>query len=539
MGRNEVGVSLVTSLVVVILTCKVAAQKNATEASGSPSWTAGKIPFFEDQDAITVCGSPWTSAVACEIDAKEDQWVSASGYEVEVFKLAMPIVGWTDEMIKFECLGWGDMMDRLENGTCDIAPSGMAPLTERMELGLKFSDHTLQSGIAVMVRAEDENTRTIWYFFSAMSWEVWVALLATAFVAGGIVWLMEVGSKALNKETRYLKNVMWDTVGRPVQMRDYRVASIAGNMVAWVWSFTAFIVMALFQASLTTNMTIQSINGKLTSFDDLQGRTVGTWGEYADYLRPFGAKLVSYPWDGPDDEQIMMDALVSGEISALVLDETALRNLDGNNCSTRIVEAIQPIKVTGQTAGFGVRPDADRVITAYNVALRALMENDQLQELRDQFIYVEHAVCKDTTVSTDYTQVQWQDVAGLWIILGISVAVALLVVAFYRAWHHSLQRRNFFRKTRSISQGMSRSLTLMADKNMSSSELTDAMDPLGSEMLYDDQYAGASNGYIDGTQCPPTKHKMEEEEDLQTLVRHMRSELKQVKELLLEREVHR
>jgi hypothetical protein len=45
--------------------------------------------------------------------------------------------------------------------------------------------------------------------------------------------------------------------------------------VAWVWSFTAFIVMALFQASLTTNMTLQSINGKLASFDDLQGR-VGT-----------------------------------------------------------------------------------------------------------------------------------------------------------------------------------------------------------------------------------------------------------------------
>jgi hypothetical protein len=58
-------------------------------------------------------------------------------------------------------------------------------------------------------------------------------------------------------------------------MRDYRVASIAGNTVAWVWSFTAFIVMALFQASLTTNMTLQSINGKLASFDDLQGR-VGT-----------------------------------------------------------------------------------------------------------------------------------------------------------------------------------------------------------------------------------------------------------------------
>jgi len=238
----------------------------------------------------------------------------------------------------------------------------------------------------------------------------------------------------------------------------------------------------------------------------------------------------------------MMDALVSGEISALVLDETALRNLDGNNCSTRIVEDIQPIKVTGQTAGFGVRSDSDRVITAYNAALRALMENDQLQELRNQFIYVEHALCKDSSIATDYTQVQWQDVAGLWIILGFSVAIALLVVAFYRVWFHSLRRRHIFRRTRSISQGMSRSLTVIADKNMASSKLAGAMDRMGNEMLYNDQYAGASNGYIDGTQCPPQRYNMEGEgegegeEDLRTLVRHMRGELKQVKELLLERE---
>jgi ABC-type amino acid transport substrate-binding protein len=276
MAGHMVGFLQVTSIVLVIVSCSVTAQKeSAANTSGSPTWRAGRIPFFEEQDVITVCGSPWTSAVECDLDANEENWVEATGYEIEVFKLAMPIVGWTDEMIKFECLGWGDMMDRLENGTCNIAPSGMAPLTERMDLGLKFSDHTLQSGIAVMVRAQEEDMRSIWYFFSAMSWEVWVALLATAFLAGGIVWLMEVGSKALNNETRYLNNVMWDTVGRPVQMRDYRVASIAGNTVAWVWSFTAFIVMALFQASLTTNMTLQSINGKLASFDDLQGR-VGT-----------------------------------------------------------------------------------------------------------------------------------------------------------------------------------------------------------------------------------------------------------------------
>ena len=555
MVLGTVGVKLTLSLAILNDLCGLCISQNDTSREPLPplKYQEGKIPYFEDQSFIRVCASPWTSAVECDPDQGPEQWKQATGYEIEVFRMTMPYIGWTDEMIQFECLSWGDMMLGLENGTCDIAPSGMAPLTERMERGLKFSDHTLQSGIAVMVLADDSSTRNIWYFFSAMSWEVWVAILLTGFVAGVIVWLMEVGSKTLNRETRYLNNVLWDSVGRPVQMRDYRISSVAGNTVAWVWSFTAFIVMSyvdegalvvwsrflrhhecfsvlllttfvhwicsLYQASLTANMTLQSINEQVTSFADLQGKTVGTWEDYVEDLRPFGPRIVPFAWDSMEDERKMMDALVSGEISALVLDETALRNLDANNCSTKIVEEIQPIKVTGQTAGFA-NGTATRTVSGYNGALRSLMEDDRLQELRDRFIFVEGAACKDQSVSDEYMRVTWNDVAGLWIILGISVAIGCLVIAFYRTWYHGLRDRLFLRSTVTVGRELSRGLTRIADKNMGA-QLEGPLDPKGS-----------------GTFMHPfdRSRSMEmndvEDEDLRTLVRHLRSEVREVKEML-------
>jgi hypothetical protein len=245
----------------------------------------GVIPFFENRTRIHVCSSPWTPMVECEInstDSPAEQWRKASGYEIELFKKMMPALGWTDEMIEFRCMDWYSMMDGLEDsigGVCDVAPAGLSPEIPYMQLGGQYSDPTLFAGYAVLMGTQQSSSRNIWYFFSAMSWEVWVALIVSAFVTGLVVWVIELGSQTLTSDNRYLGSVVWDTVGRPVQMRNFRYVfarspardrfrsknadlfanrcrmnSLAGNLVAWVWSFTAFIVMSLYKASLTVRL---------------------------------------------------------------------------------------------------------------------------------------------------------------------------------------------------------------------------------------------------------------------------------------------
>lgn len=364
----------IAAVVVLLLLTQLAgsAQAQAKEGSGEGQlqYQLGKIPLFPNSTRIRVCASPWTPAVECTVDSSapgREQWETASGYEIEVFKQMMPVLGWTDEMIDFKCLGWSEMLDELaaNETSCDIAPSGLGPKLDRMEKGIIFSDPTIQSGLSVMMVSQDSMTRSIWYFFSAMTWEVWVALLVTGIVAGFVVWLMEVGSKSLTMDTRDFSVVVWDTFGRPVQMRDYRLASVAGNTVGWVWSFLAFIVMSLYNAALTANMTIEQLSALPRRMSDLATLRVGSWVDYNETLVEYGIKVVPFPWETEEDEQVMLDALVSGEIDALVLDETALRILDANNCSTIILEGIPPIQVFGQTTAFA-KGTPGTVVNEYN-----------------------------------------------------------------------------------------------------------------------------------------------------------------------------
>jgi len=406
------------------------AQAQAKEGSGEGQlqYPIGKIPLFPNSTRIRVCGSPWTPAVECDVDSSapgRKQWETASGYEIEVFKLMMPVLGWTDEMIDFKCLGWSEMLDELaaNETSCDIAPSGLGPMLDRMEKGIIFSDPTIQSGLSVMmvsqgsmygsvelndcrtcgrtptlslalraslVRQDEEHLVLLLRDVlgslgcAARDWyRRWVLIStdvrsliarpdslarATRYArspAGFVVWLMEVGSKSLTMDTRDFSVVVWDTFGRPVQMRDYRLASVAGNTVGWVWSFLAFIVMSLYNAALTANMTIEQLSALPRRMSDLATLSVGSWVDYNETLLQYGINVVPFPWESEEDEQVMLDALVSGEIDALVLDETALRILDANNCSTVLLEGIPPIQVLGQTTAFA-KGTPGTVVDEYN-----------------------------------------------------------------------------------------------------------------------------------------------------------------------------
>lgn len=117
-----------------------------------------------------------------------------------------------------------------ESEECDFDPAGMASTESRVLQGVRFSIATLKLGLGILV-TKSATTPSIWYLFSAMTAEVRVLVIITGIATGFVVWLFEVGMKALNHETRWMNDVMWDTLGRPFQMRDSR-SSTAANITA-------------------------------------------------------------------------------------------------------------------------------------------------------------------------------------------------------------------------------------------------------------------------------------------------------------------
>jgi ABC-type amino acid transport substrate-binding protein len=475
------------------------------DTAGISNGSRVDIPWFPGKEKITVCTSEWTPAVRCQgLDPLD--W---SGYEIELFQNIMPLMGWTYDMIEWRCLDWDEMMDLLVNTTeCDLAPAGMGPWKDRIEMGLRFSVSTLQSGLSIMVKSSQSSPGR-WYFFSAMEASVWIAMVFSGIFVGLVVWMLEVGMKALDHDTKYLRNPMWDSVGRPVQMRDYRLSSTAANIVGLTWSFTVFILMALYTANLTANLTVTQLNNNIQGVSDLPGRAVASWDGYSDELKQkYGVSAVPYAWDGASDEEKMVNDLISGLVVAVVLDDSALRSMDASNCDTMIVGS--QFNVFDQTVGF---PESTwknfEFVDAFNLNIRRLLESGEIERLQNEFINVELADCKTDSVQDTYSSVSWAEASGLWFILLVAVVSGVLLVLVYRVWLYYkpyLMRKRWFQKWFPFmvdKSALNRSLHTMIEKGLSNRmKRQDSLgggEYMGNEDWERYKYEGSPDGYVDGS----------------------------------------
>jgi len=400
-------------------------------ATATQNVTKG-IPYFEDKDKLTICTSEWTPSVICSGLENPLQW---SGYEIELFRATMPLMGWTFDMLEWRCLDWDEMEDLLINTEeCDIFPAGESPEIRLTNEGVQFSGATMESGLGILTRAEDSGT-SFWYFFSAMSVAVWLALLGTAVLVGIIVWVFEVGTKSLTRDTLYSGDLVWSSMQRPLGHGEIRVLSIAANLTFLVWNFTGFIVMALYCANLTSNLTISQIQADIRSVEDLSGKSVGTWDDYVDVLRKdYKIFAKGYPWNDVEDEKIMLRGLLDGDFDALVLDYSTLSVMDSASCETRLIPT--QFNLFDFAVAFP-KSAANRtnMIKSYNNALRNLKEFGTIELLQNRYLSLGIQECKSGKTGTNKSSVTWDQVAGLWIILGVTVGIGAFLVLVYRIWN--------------------------------------------------------------------------------------------------------
>jgi len=125
-------------------------------------------------------------------------------------------------------------------------------------------------------------------------------------------------------------------------------------------------------------------------------------------------------------------------------------------------------------------------------------------------------------VQSDFSKVTWHDVAGLWVILAISVGVGLLVVASYRCWSHWLSKSRAFRKTTQMTEGFSRTIQSMADNNMS-----------GRKSSIGDDLDRCELGRADSVGRAESLGRVGRDDDVRDLVMALRGELADLKKVLM------
>lgn len=334
------------------------------------------------------------------------------------------------------------MEQRLSTNSCDLAPSGFVPTVDRLEQGLHFSAATNRAGLGIMV-ISDEQTTNPWYFLTPMSALVWVVFLASALVIGVIIWTLEYLSTAKVPENT-LHSEIWTRLGTPLPLGESFRKSFSPNIVIVVWAFLCVVIVILYSANLTANLTVSELKGQIRSVNDLKGLAVGSWYGYQRIIEDeYALPIVPYPWNDREDEQRMVDDLKAGGISAIMLDSSTLYAMQTRNCDTTVIYVDSLEK--GFTTAFPQSSwDNRQFIEAFNAAIYKLIDGGVFVQLVSNFSAVldDQRSCPHAwdDGSTSQAQVTWGEVSGLWIVLGSSIGLAAICILLSRMWRHYIPK---------------------------------------------------------------------------------------------------
>ncbi len=227
----------------------------------------------------------------------------------------------------------------LEDGTLDVAAAAIT-VTEDREARVDFTHPIFTTGLAIALTREHAES---WLDTAVMVFNpVFLGLLATfaalQLLVGALMWLLErrqnphfQGSPVAGVGAgMWWAVVTMSTVG----YGDKVPRSGPGRLLAMVWMLASLILLTTVTASITTSLTLGRLEAKVSGPEDLGKLRVGTVAASTSetFLRDARLNYRSF-----SDVNAGLEAIVRGEIEALVYDEPALATLIADKYADHIV----------------------------------------------------------------------------------------------------------------------------------------------------------------------------------------------------------
>ena len=206
----------------------------------------------------------------------DNRW---EGFSVEIWQAVAQIMGVDFEFQEFNSLG--QLLTALEKKEIDVIPS--LAVSGRFETTMDFSQSYLKSGLSIAVPAEGVDYRWINVLKSIFSPHILKAislLFLMSLIVGIVVWSFE---KRRNSEMfggdsvkGIGQGIWWAMVTMTtVGYGDKAPQTIGGRIAAIVWMIFSIVFIAAFTATITAQLTLTEMRGKVHGFNDLYHARVG------------------------------------------------------------------------------------------------------------------------------------------------------------------------------------------------------------------------------------------------------------------------
>lgn len=334
---------------------------------------------------LTVCGALAQDPLRIGVSLFPPNVIQSEDGQLEGFDIELwrEIARDADLQYEFEVLPLAGLLAALETGQLDAALAGLSVRSEREER-MDFSHPYMLAGLQILTRVDDR-PRLIRYLQSATDSG---AARALAFLVGFILlcahvmFLAERGSDSISRN--YFPGIFeaaWFVVATmtTVGYGDVTPHRWLGRFVAFVVMVTGIGLFGVLIADLSTGMTLQEVQARISGPSDLAGRTVATIHQSTsvDVARSHGAVILERE---TLDEAVA--ALIADEADAVVFDGPPLLQYVQRNADEGLV--VVPPRLTVETYAVAF-PSGSPIRETVNRSLLELQENGERDRLYEKW----------------------------------------------------------------------------------------------------------------------------------------------------------
>ena len=277
-----------------------------------------------------------------------------------------------------------DQLDALETRQADAAIAAISITAEREE-SIDFSHRYFESGLGILTRSSSR-TPFLDIFRLALSpnlVRLFAFMLVSILVAGHIFWLVE---RRRNEDfpRSYLGGV-WEgiwwaaTTVTTVGYGDRTPLGGLGRLFAILWMFAGLFIIANFTAGVTSQLTLQKLEGAINGPADLRGRRVVTVTGSTSDTWLAGEGIRHQVVDTIEAAYALLDA---GSVQAVVYDHPVLLYYAQQNEDKELVVPGGPFNVEDYGIAF---PAGSPLREEVNRALLVLFESGAYEQIYDRW----------------------------------------------------------------------------------------------------------------------------------------------------------
>ncbi|GMH41002.1 hypothetical protein BSKO_08912 [Bryopsis sp. KO-2023] len=422
MGQRTAPVACV--LLVFLWHCgEVAAQSSANATGFVLRPTDFNTMGTSDSQGFVACTANIEPLVECNPERPQETY---SGYHIELFREAAAKIGLQNFTIK--CLPFDEMLqDLLQGGKkCDIGAGAITLSTDRADRGIKFTHPTYRGSLGVLIKAQVQQGST-WGFLKPLHWTVWLATGLTSLVVPIVVFAVDALANESNRNGRMrwgrMRVAVWESLSSLMQCGSFTVRSQSARIIVLGYAFMILIIINTYVANLAAFLTITNIDSTVRSVSDLIGKNVGTGTVYMNRLRRNG--IVADTFASSMKAQAARELqLGQNNYDAVVYDEPWITFVAATwGCDLlSLKETFEPFDYA-----YALPRSANRILEEqFSRALVVLQEEGVMARLKDKFVGIEISDCPTHGEVSDTVAVRFNQLVGLWIVLGICFALSVV-----------------------------------------------------------------------------------------------------------------